>query len=308
MTVCLTAATLRAIAGGSPNPSNMQSVLAGLDLAGERLGLTGAHRLAQYVCQITHESGRFRYDQEIWGPTAAQRRYDTRTDLGNTPARDGDGYRYRGRGPIQITGKDNYRRFTAWAKGHAPLAPDFVVGPDEVTTDPWEGLVGLWYWSEGNPTGNSLNRFADIGDTEMITRLINGGLNGFDDRLDLYVRTALVFLGEELAAGVVERFQARHGLIVDDIAGPATRKALHLALVNLEPDVNSQPAVPEPAEDAPDAPATVVEPQPAPIPAPPEIEPPVPASASAPETSVSNGWLAAFLAIISEMFNGGRPK
>ena len=290
MTVRLTAATLRAIAGGKPNPSNLQSVLAGLEMAGERLGMNKAHRLAQYVPQITHESGRFRYDHEIWGPTPAQNRYDTRTDLGNTPARDGDGYKYRGRGPIQITGKYNYEKFTAWAKRLDPSAPDFVADPDKVTTDPWEGLVGLWYWSEGNPTGKSLNRYADRGDIEMITKRINGGLNGYADRLDLYVRTALVLLGEDLNAGVIERFQARRGLVVDDIAGPATRKALHQALVSLDVDIKPKPVVPEAVDEAPDAPLPPIEPQPAPIPLPPGIEPPDPTPV--PETRPAVWWLA----------------
>nr|WP_234835981.1 hypothetical protein [Sinorhizobium meliloti] len=73
-----------------------------------------------------HESGDFRYDREIWGPTPAQQRYDARTDLGNTPERDGDGYLYRGRTGMQLTGKDNYRQFRNWCRATGLDCPDFA--------------------------------------------------------------------------------------------------------------------------------------------------------------------------------------
>ena len=93
----ITAQHVRAAAKGRVNESNLASVLVALDKYGDRFGMDRPHRLTQYFAQLMHESGDFRYDREIWGPTAAQQRYDTRTDLGNTPEKDGDGYRYRGR-------------------------------------------------------------------------------------------------------------------------------------------------------------------------------------------------------------------
>lgn len=216
---------LAAIADREPD-DNMRAVLTGLQVRGAAAGLARWHRLAHYVAQIAHESGRFRYDKEIWGPTEAQRRYDGRTDLGNTAAMDGDGYLYRGRGPIQITGRSNYRQFRDWARAWDPMAPDFEAAPDAVLTAPWEGLAPIWYWET-----RGLGAYADRNDIEMITRRINGGTNGFDDRIDLYTRSALVFLG--YGPEDVRRFQGDAGLKADGIAGPRTRGALHGELTGL---------------------------------------------------------------------------
>ena len=68
--------------------------------------IVGTNRVAAFIAQIGHESGQLKYVKEIWGPTAAQAKYEGRKDLGNTVA--GDGSKYRGRGLIQITGRANY--------------------------------------------------------------------------------------------------------------------------------------------------------------------------------------------------------
>lgn len=216
----VTAATLAAIAGASEN-SNMRSVIAGL--VARPSGLDRPHRLAHYLGQLAHESGAFRYDREIWGPTAAQRRYDGRTDLGNTAALDGDGYRYRGRGPIQITGKANYRQYRDWCRGSGLPAPDFVAAPDLVLTDPWEGLGPVWYW-----TTRELGGLADRNDLDAITRRINGGSNGLADRRARYTRAALVLLG--YGPTDIRAFQRAEHIAADGIAGPTTRATLHAAL------------------------------------------------------------------------------
>ena len=226
----VTAETLARMSGRAVN-DNMRSVIDGLAIAGVGAGLNRPHRLAIYLAQLGHESDWFRWDREIWGNTAAQSRYDIRTDLGNTAARDGDGYLYRGRGPIQITGKYNYGRFTEWAKKLDARAPDFVASPDLVNTDPWEGLGPIWYWDAGNPTGESLNVYADEANHEMVTRRINGGTNGYADRLTRYTRAALVLLG--FGPADVRAFQASvfSGSQIDGIDGPKTRAALHQALL-----------------------------------------------------------------------------
>lgn len=122
---------------------------------GAEFGLDLPHRVVAFLAQLMHESGSFKYDREIWGPTPAQERYDTRTDLGNTPAKDGDGYKNRGRGPIQVTGGYNIRAFYEWCKRKGLNPPDFVANPDLIT-DPWEGLSAIWYWDDGNPDRKSL--------------------------------------------------------------------------------------------------------------------------------------------------------
>lgn len=252
--------TIRKACIRTPNEANTYSFITAFNAFGSRFGVDQPHRLAQLLPQVLHESAEFRYDGEIWGPTPAQKRYDTRTDLGNTPERDGDGFKYRGRAGIQITGADNYKAFTRWCrKNIGPNSPDFFANPDLVNTDPWEGLAVFWYWST-----RDLNRYADQGDNEMITRKINGGLNGYDDRLRYYTRVGLVLLGFS-ATGITAFQQAakKEGVYtgkVDGLDGPRTRSAIHkmlLALTSrseLTEDVKAGPVVevvPPPQIDKP---------------------------------------------------------
>jgi len=71
----ITAAQLTKIAGGKPKADNVNSVVIALDGYAVKTGLDKPHRLAQFLAQTAHESGGFKYDREIWGPTAAQRGY-----------------------------------------------------------------------------------------------------------------------------------------------------------------------------------------------------------------------------------------
>jgi Predicted chitinase len=89
-----------------PNAGYRAGVFAPLlNTAMGRFQIIGTERVAAFIAQIGHESGQLRYVREIWGPTPAQIRYEGRTDLGNTLT--GDGFKYRGRGLIQITGRTN---------------------------------------------------------------------------------------------------------------------------------------------------------------------------------------------------------
>jgi putative chitinase len=130
-------------------------------------------RLAAFIAQIGHESGGLHWLVELWGPTPAQARYEGREDLGNTEP--GDGFKYRGRGLIQITGRANYQ-----ACGDA-LATDLIESPELLSEPDMAVRSAMWFWQL-----HGLNELADAGNFERITRRINGGLNGQAERLALW--------------------------------------------------------------------------------------------------------------------------
>lgn len=137
-------------------------------------------RQAAFLAQIGHESGGLRYVTEIWGPTPAQSRYEGRQDLGNVEV--GDGYRFRGRGLIQTTGRSNFK-----ATGLA-LGVDLISQPDLLAAPELAARSAGWYWHS-----RGLNQLADDGDFRRITLRINGGTNGQAQRVALYA-TALEVL------------------------------------------------------------------------------------------------------------------
>lgn len=134
-------------------------------------------RLAHCMAQLAHESGGFRYMEEIASGVA----YEGRADLGNTQP--GDGMRYKGRGPIQLTGRTNYRK-----TGQA-LGIDFENNPAIVAMPSIGLLVACKYWDD-----KRLNSYADQDDIKVITKLINGGYNGLTDR-ENYLKIMKVWLG-----------------------------------------------------------------------------------------------------------------
>ncbi len=140
-------------------------------------------RVAAFLAQIAHESGELRFLEEIWGPTAAQRRYEPPSDLarrlGNTQP--GDGERFKGRGAIQLTGRANYRKY-----GNL-LGVDLESNPPLASSPQIAFSTAGAYWQT-----NGLNQLADVEDFETITRRINGGLNGYDNRLSYYERARSV--------------------------------------------------------------------------------------------------------------------
>ena len=144
-----------------------------LNTAMVRFQIVGAKRVAAFIAQVGHESGQLRWVREIWGPTAQQAGYEGRADLGNTVK--GDGSKYRGRGLIQITGRDNYA-----ACGEA-LGLDLLSKPELLELPQYAAMSAAWFWST-----KGLNALVDQGDFVKITRRINGGLNGQADRQALY--------------------------------------------------------------------------------------------------------------------------
>lgn len=128
-------------------------------------------RLAHFLAQLIHESGTFRYMEEL----ASGQAYEGRADLGNTQP--GDGVRYKGRGPIQITGRANYRRYGA------KLGIDFERHPELAAVSSIGLHVALEFWKV-----NGLNTLADTDNIVAITKLINGGSNGLDDRKAILAR------------------------------------------------------------------------------------------------------------------------
>lgn len=132
-------------------------------------------RAAAFLAQLAHESGEFRYMQEIASGSA----YEGREDLGNVEP--GDGERFKGRGPLQLTGRDNYKSY-----GEA-LGVDLISNPTRAA-DPDVGFrIAGRYWSI-----NSCNELADNQDFTTITRRINGGLNGLADRQKYYARAKVI--------------------------------------------------------------------------------------------------------------------
>ncbi len=142
-------------------------------------------RQAAFLAQIGHESGQLQYVREL-GSDQYLSKYDTgplAVKLGNTPEADGDGQRYRGRGLIQITGHNNYLRCSLALFGDERL----LRTPEMLELPQWAAESAAWFWWV-----NGLNALADQDQFTTITRRINGGLNGLEDRLQLWTRARAV--------------------------------------------------------------------------------------------------------------------
>ena len=171
------------IAGSGCTPVRARQWLPHMQHACAVFAINTPARLASFMAQIGHESGRLVYVREIWGPTPAQSRYEGRADLGNTQS--GDGRRYAGRGLIQTTGRANYRTTTTGLRQYAANVPDFEATPELLEQPAWAALSAAWYWHS-----RGLNVLADIGTDDafvLITKKINGGVNGLHDRQWLWV-------------------------------------------------------------------------------------------------------------------------
>ena len=165
----------------------------------ERAEVNTPLRLAHFFAQIDHESGLkpisenlnysakglrlvfskyFKTDLEAKKYERKPREIANKVyanRMGNGDELSGDGWRYRGRGFIQLTGKDNYRAFSDYTN-----KPDYLTDPDMLLNEPDAMVCALWFWSK-----NKLNTYADKDDIYTITRRINGGLNGIEHRKEL---------------------------------------------------------------------------------------------------------------------------
>jgi putative chitinase len=160
----ITAGQLRQIAAHA-DPDRVTALLPHLLLTMAMHRISTPLRQAHFLAQLIHESGSFNYLEEIDPGDYLE----GRTDLGNTEP--GDGCRFKGRGLIQITGRANYE-----ACGQA-LGVDLIRNPERLRDYDLACLSAGWFWSK-----HSINDYADRDNVERVTRTINGGLNGFDDR------------------------------------------------------------------------------------------------------------------------------
>ena len=193
------------------------AVVGALDAAMRRFEISTPARVAAFCAHLAHESGQlqrwtenlsYRWERlrqvfpKYFPSDAEARPFDRKPErianrvyanrMGNGPEASGDGWRYRGRGPIQLTGKDNYR---ACGQG---IGVDLVDDPDLLATPEPGCLAAAWFWAR-----NGLNALADAGDFVTITRRINGGLNGLAERREFWERAKAVFGVPAVAAAEV---------------------------------------------------------------------------------------------------------
>ncbi len=175
---------------------NLEKFLEGINETFEHFDINTPQRCAMFLAQTAHESANFSATQENLNYSAkglqgifkkyfptqdstisyerkperiANRVYANR--MGNGAEASGEGYKYRGRGLIQLTGKDNYTNC-----GKA-LGMDLLADPDSVANNPVAVLSAGWFWDT-----RKLNTWADKGDVLTVTKRINGGTIGLEDR------------------------------------------------------------------------------------------------------------------------------
>jgi putative chitinase len=167
-----------------------------LNEAMDEFEINTPQRQAAFLAQMAHESCEFRYVEELASGSA----YEGRADLGNNVP--GDGVHYKGRGLIQITGRANYAACSIALFGYQTRllnAPELLEQPGYACRS------AAWFWTAGAglrlskralahglELGCNLNDVADRGDFEGVTLAVNGGTNGYPDRLAYYERAQQV--------------------------------------------------------------------------------------------------------------------
>ena len=136
----------------------------------EEFGITTPLQWVHYLAQIAHESAELRYTEELASGAA----YDTgrlAVKLGNTPEKDGDGQKYKGRGLIQLTGRSNYEAYKKYCGYDVVKQPELLAKPVGAIRS------SMWFWKT-----HGLNELADRDDIVAVTKRINGGTNHLYER------------------------------------------------------------------------------------------------------------------------------
>ena len=170
-------------------------------------------RIAAFMAQVALESREYLDMQEIWGPTEAQLGYEGRADLGNY--KPGDGRRFAGHGPIQVTGRANHK-----ACGDA-LGLDLISEPLLLTMPEHGTRAAVWFWNRHN-----LSKLADVDWFKTITRFINGAHTHLAERRAYWDRNrtllGLPYVDTDREVTAIKDFQRTHGLAQDGIVGSIT--------------------------------------------------------------------------------------
>ncbi len=200
LTALVTATTLLAIGGVNTAAARLHVDMIDDNLPGlmERFEINSPLRISHFLAQCAHESDSFNALEEY----ASGRAYEGRADLGNV--RPGDGVRYKGRGLIMVTGRANYRSFAAWMRTEITGAPDFEAQPELLDDKEWASYSAIWFW-----TVKRINVVADRDDLRAVTKIVNGGYNGYADRAAKLARAKAIF-----AKAVADAVTAQQGSAV----------------------------------------------------------------------------------------------
>lgn len=195
---------VRALVGiASPTDEQLNEYVASFNMWADTFQINSPKRIAMYLAQTLHESNFLKATEEnlnysvdgllktfpkYFNAQSAQayarnpqkianRVYANR--MGNGSEASGDGWKYRGRGYIQLTGKDNYMAFSKYDL----CTRNVVTNPDSVSKYYLNQLAAMWFWEK-----NKINDAADFENVDKATRIINGGNNGIANRKLLYRR------------------------------------------------------------------------------------------------------------------------
>lgn len=164
--------------------------LADLNAALKRFSIDTPPRIRHFLAQVAHESGALQFVTELWGPTADQREYEGRKDLGNNQP--GDGFKFRGGGAIQLTGRYNYQQFANFIGDQKVVEQGAsYVGDNYPFTS-----AGFW-WNNNPSKENNINSYVDDGaSVDKIGSLVNGKFlpNGADSRREYFALASEVIV------------------------------------------------------------------------------------------------------------------